>query len=995
MKKLFTVILIILCKPAFSQQNNYINYTPNDGLPSSEVYHVIQDSKGYIWFATDNGVSRFDGYEFKNFTTEDGLPDNTVFEIYEDFEGKLWFISFSGRLSYYINGNISLYEFNDSLSKCFVFTPKPIKRGFYIDSNENLYWNDFYNKIIRISKKGEIKKINNKASINVIEEHLFVNDIGNRLLDSLTIYQNNKTYYSDINLHDIKHWKNFKIGVKNKNKIFLGIRNKLYSILEYKYSDEISFSGQIIWLSYQKKTLWVGTSQGLYGFKDGNLSNKPKYSLLHNKSISSVLIDKENSVWITTLNNGIYYIKDLNIKVAPHREELEIATIEKGVQGVLIGLNNGSIGEFFDGEFNFFPKTVSNNSTLLSTKLFTIDSNEVWAISENKIFFIYLNKTSNKSISKYSIKERKSTYSYSFTSIIKDSMGQIWAGNSGQIYKISENLNAPIKTNIKPNPNVFSILETSSNIILFGCKNGVWELDKKKNEYSYWGLGNKVFQNRINDMAYNKEDNSIWFGSKQNGLYIKNADTTLNFNIKNNLKSNFITCIKIHNNTIWVGSKGGGAYKITKNNNKENKYSVQPILASHGLSSNEINDIEINDSVVYFASNKGLDILYHKGFKPNQSPPPIYIDKLSINNNDATIQPTFNLSYNENSFNITLTGLAYKLAGNVKYKYRLSSTAKDTNWINITNRNIQLSYIPPGSYTFQAKAINENNIESETPVEINIKINPPFWKTWWFITILVLVIVLIASIILYAVYKMRIREINKRNTFEKEFIENKNNLEKEIEKFRQQALSQQMNPHFIFNSLNSIQYFIYQNEKTLSNKYLTKFSRLIRMILENSQHQLIPIQDELNALQLYLELEEMRLQGKLNFSIEIDRNINTEFYTIPPLLIQPFAENAIWHGIVNKKENGLLTIKLSEKTDHFICIVEDNGIGREAAKEIQKRKQKTHKSLGASITERRLELFNSTYAEKNKIIFTDLMKNGVPSGTKVEIKIPKFTKNSY
>ena len=202
-------------------------------------------------------------------------------------------------------------------------------------------------------------------------------------------------------------------------------------------------------------------------------------------------------------------------------------------------------------------------------------------------------------------------------------------------------------------------------------------------------------------------------------------------------------------------------------------------------------------------------------------------------------------------------------------------------------------------------------------------------------------------------------------------------------------LRQQMNPHFIFNTLNSIQYYMYQHDKIATNNYLTKFSRLIRKILENSQHTLVPVRDELDVIQLYLELETLRFKEKFTYEISIDEEIDTFTYKIPTMLIQPYVENAVCHGLINKQDHGLLTIRMQLCDRHICCTIEDNGIGRKAAMELKMQRDTPHNSLGTKITESRINITNTLYGTDLKVIFTDLTDdNNNPCGTRVELQLP-------
>jgi tetratricopeptide (TPR) repeat protein len=213
-----------------------------------------------------------------------------------------------------------------------------------------------------------------------------------------------------------------------------------------------------------------------------------------------------------------------------------------------------------------------------------------------------------------------------------------------------------------------------------------------------------------------------------------------------------------------------------------------------------------------------------------------------------------------------------------------------------------------------------------------------------------------------------------------------------ISEITQANLRQQMNPHFIFNTLNSIQYYMYQHDKLATNNYLTKFSNLMRKVLDNSQHTSVTLQDELNALRLYLELECIRFKDKFDFEINVDDEIDPIIYKVPTMLIQPYVENSICHGLMPREGKGTVRIDIKLNHSHLLCIIEDNGIGREAAQERKVKKENNHNSLGTQITASRLDLVNALYGSSMKTTYTDLKnENGDPTGTRVEINIPLLT----
>jgi len=214
-------------------------------------------------------------------------------------------------------------------------------------------------------------------------------------------------------------------------------------------------------------------------------------------------------------------------------------------------------------------------------------------------------------------------------------------------------------------------------------------------------------------------------------------------------------------------------------------------------------------------------------------------------------------------------------------------------------------------------------------------------------------------------------------------------MNRKISEITQANLRQQMNPHFIFNTLNSIQYYMYQHDKLATNNYLTKFSSLMRKVLENSRHTSVPLRDELDALNLYLELEMIRFKDKFEYEINIDEEIDTLLYKVPTMLIQPYVENSISHGLMPGENKGIVKIDLKLESEYILCTIEDNGIGREAAFEKKKKSDNNHNSLGTQIVSSRLDLVNSLYGTTLKTIYTDLRnQNGEPAGTRVEIQIP-------
>jgi LytS/YehU family sensor histidine kinase len=198
-------------------------------------------------------------------------------------------------------------------------------------------------------------------------------------------------------------------------------------------------------------------------------------------------------------------------------------------------------------------------------------------------------------------------------------------------------------------------------------------------------------------------------------------------------------------------------------------------------------------------------------------------------------------------------------------------------------------------------------------------------------------------------------------------------LRQKATELEMQALRAQMNPHFIFNSLNSINRFILQNERAQASEFLTKFSRLVRLILQNSQYSLIPLESELESLDLYLNLEALRFNYHFDYKISMPKDLDASALQVPPLILQPFVENAIWHGLMHKEDKGQLNIEVFENNDHLFFKITDNGIGREKAAALSSKSATKHKSMGLRITANRIAILQNTEALQSPVTINDLV----------------------
>jgi two-component sensor histidine kinase len=382
--------------------------------------------------------------------------------------------------------------------------------------------------------------------------------------------------------------------------------------------------------------------------------------------------------------------------------------------------------------------------------------------------------------------------------------------------------------------------------------------------------------------------------------------------------------------------------------------------------------------------------LFHPdSIKKNLFIPPAVLRKITIFDQPLKLDSSLanlkslHLSYKQNFVSFEFAALSYDHPEKNQYACQLIGFDKKMVQLG-TNHSISYTNVPPASYTLKVKVANNDGVWNEEGYELKLIIVPPFWATWWFRSILVAAF--IGAVFLF--FKLRENRIKKEQL-------RQTAINKEIAEIRMSALRAQMNPHFIFNSLNSIQHLISIREKEEAVSYLSKFSKLIRQILENSRENTVSISSELELLELYIQLEQLRFNHKFDYYVSVDKKIDIENVEMPPLLIQPYVENAIVHGLVNKDGRGELWLSMERNNGLLVCKIEDNGIGRAKAIEIEQKKALRHKSLGIKLTNERISTLSTLMEHKTAVLIEDLYEEDQgrdgkpqPKGTRVTITFP-------
>lgn len=443
------------------------------------------------------------------------------------------------------------------------------------------------------------------------------------------------------------------------------------------------------------------------------------------------------------------------------------------------------------------------------------------------------------------------------------------------------------------------------------------------------------------------------------------------------LDGKFFTNLYIDINDILWATSDEGIYRYDLKRKRLNLFDYTDNVQGYGFNLNSW--LRSKDGMLYLGGINGLNYVQPDQFFDNLQPPPVKISALRLGN-DSSIYETSQLikvPWRARNLSVSFVSPWYNNTAKLHYRYKLDGL--DENWHYVGNlQELRFAELEPGTYKLLIESSLNKADWTSMLSPLQFKILTPLWRAWWFI--------LIAIAVLGIAIGWVLRLFWKKQKAENTLMETKN----QVAEIEMQALRAQMNPHFIFNCLNSINRYIVKSDQATASLYLTRFAKLIRLILDNSNNKSVSLSNELEAMRLYIEMETIRFEKQFTYSIKVAPDIDTEAIQVPPMIIQPFVENAIWHGLLHKESPGHLSVELSCKNAHVLeCRIQDNGIGRARAKELKSKSASTRKSLGMKITEDRLDLLNSQALVSATISVEDLFEPaGEPAGTLVTLKIP-------
>jgi hypothetical protein len=927
------------------------NYTVDDGLPSNECHDILQDSLGYIWIATDRGLVRFDGYEFKTYGKAQGLKDISCLDMQRGMDDVIWVLTVSNRI-FFLNkfrDNFEEFQFPKELA----FLKTHIIDDFIITDDNRL--------VISCFGVGFIEFDLNQAKYKILRSpseykpSIFSYQKNKKILlaidesDStfVQVVCNDKIEFSNTwicQYHIFHQNKNFKIPI-NVGKLFnatgnpqvfkIGPKVTLYNFLGLNYffkDGKLAIGSQMQQFildieELEGGELLVGEKflGGLKSYRNLDNFHKRNYKqILNNISISSIFVGENQTIWCSSLEKGIYKLnkeiitpinrdKNANInqieifnnKIYYLKDRFELKSLEgKSVDRII-----------YQSKFeNYHIVTNSFIGKLI------VAGQRSFSLTKDEVVKNIFNKHKDGVV--YPLHTKKI--------IPFNEEGVLTSGPNNLLKFDSLNGMNTYHSHLDENKIIkgYSFINQDEDKVLIGTENGFSLLNQ--DTLSKYPTQHEIFNARITSI-HKLRDNYL-ISVLGGGLVIWdliNAPIVIDEN-HGLLTNNIEDIIPASSSSFFICSKSGMSY-ISFDENFD--YQIKNYTTADGLPSNEVNDIATLRDTFYIATGKGL--AYMTNLKGQMGITKPIISDVKVNGNSLSFSTDWaKLEHKQNDISVSFTTLDYSLKGDISYRYKTN----DTDWQETRTRTANFNELSPGAYTFEVQSRNSNNIWGESAIA-KFEIKRAWWNTYIFRGLLAFFTLLL----LYLIYKWRIKSLS-----------NKRKIEKEVNDLERAALQAQMNPHFIFNCLNSIQSYIYKNDKELAMEYLSKFSMLIRQNLNASRENKISLTEEILMLENYLTLEQIRLQHKFTYSILVEKSLDQESIRIPSLLIQPFVENSIKHGISNLKSDGWVKIEFKSKAENQIEVsIKDNGKKKSLADSI-----KSHRSYGSKITSKRLAFIN-------------------------------------
>ena len=969
MKKILFFIFFFSLSQINGQDINHFSFNKLYDFDVFTVYDINERDDYTMWFGTNKGLISFDGVNFTTYTNENFDIDYSNIKF--DEQGRVWCTNFGGQLFYLEDDKLRLavnwqnqgdFIRNYSLSK---LPEIKILGTNTIDAyNLNAETPIEHENIFSV-KRSKVFLMSDTAK----ENYAIYTSNDNNNNGKLKLYQPDKDpdkknleKIYDINIPsgkwdifgDKEHL--FIYHVDKAGKVYFLDKNDVQPILDNLKISTFQFNA----IDFIENRIWLLTKNGikLYNLNE-EITNENAFEGI---SASSLHKDHEGNVWVGSLDQGLFIIPNLsfqNFKIG----ENSIVQSKFDADGNLFILDNkGSL--YFLSQKDNFSKTKELAKNLEPAPLF-FDQDEKKLFIGN--FSTYYDCEKNRLIDKKAGKKNR------FKEAISIDKGQYIFTDYSSAKCFSIN-NKPISFFTHNNTKIRNY--RSKNIIATKDKNDVY-IDYIDGLYYYakqeepsvvkWEKQDILVAEMIEDT---EEENVIWIISKTKDLLkLKNGKIIDVIKIPFTAEE-----VALHNNYIFLASQQG-IIRIDRDSRE-----IQVIDETNGWIKSRVSSLKIINGICVIVGGKHIQKIPITFNPINEVVPKIHITKI----NDKAIltdqkQKGLTFPPDVNFIKFSFRSLSVKSQKKLSYQYRLAN--KNSNWIDSSPDKPEALFLnlESGGYMFEVRACNNSGFCS-VPKTVNFSIEQPFYKKPWFVGI----VTLLFFSLVFIVFQIRLKQKEKQERLKAE----RERLTKENYKSKIAAIRSQMNPHFMFNALNTIQEFILTNQQEIASEYLADFADLMRMYLNQSKEDEVSISTEEENLKLYLRLENLRFNDDLNYKVNIDPLINKDGTMIPVMLIQPYVENSIKHGLLHKKGEKNLDIRFQKFGDTGIkCIIEDNGIGRASSSDINASKTFKHKSFATNANESRIDMINQNREKKITARIIDLHHDGKPTGTRVEIVI--------
>lgn len=944
-------VILLLTHACFAQSPPFRNFTSEDGLLNTNIFSVFQSSGGFIWIGTENGISRFDGTNFKNYTIADGIPGGEVLSLGEMEDSSIAIIIQRKPVALLKHGKLRYLHVPYSINGLSTFMTYTVCKGNKIygyDRSRGMTVIDTEKDSVKTVDFKPYKIISIKAGALIAggKDGLYTIEDGNPV----------KLGVIDKPIHNL-----FEDAFQN---LWAVSYNNVYKIRDYRITDSFSVheNDTIIIKDFivdrNEKIYFNFPGSNTFVYSKGRYTPLDKLVNISDSEITSLLMDNEGNAWFGTIGKGVFCVYNSYIK---------------NYTG-FTGLQNNYVRALaMDGPGRVYIGTYNGINILENDSLFKINFN----IPLPSYMYVYdiIEKSGNELIvlttgmSDERYKDVKLRF-FDHPSLLPME-GNRYIGGYWSFHITTFTYNSGIKTNITgfrlPEKNapdrINKIYMSGKGVIYAGAISGLYILNDTSAE--------KVESiDILNQTVYDiKEDweGRIWVATDKGAAVFNGKEWKGMENISGNSLAVCRSLAFDSVNRVWIGCLSG-LYIYDEKNNIVKKFNQ-----NSGLTSNNITCLYFNgkENEMVIGTNAGLSVFSindYNAYPPVNIKP--YIKSFTARDS-AFYMGAIDIPHNMNNLKISYSTVHFR-EKDLLYRYRF---AGENKWIETGNTEVELLSLNPGSYSFEL-GVRSLNGEWSEPLLLDFVIQTPFYKSVYFYAAVAIGVVFSAS----AFSRYRVNKIKKAER-------KKRLLSARINELKQYALTTgMMNPHFIFNSLNSIQHFINSSNTREAGNYLAKFSRLIRMNIDSAFTSFTPLNTELERLEMYLALELLRFGKKLSYCITVDKKIDKDLLNIPNMIIQPFVENSIWHGILPLEAGGHITISIFYENTFLKIVVKDNGVGLEHKKNNDE--TPSHLSKGMKIVKERLRLL-STKENPGDIlkIYSNHTLNPAEAGTSVEITL--------